>query len=161
LYNRAEALVFPSLYEGFGLPVLEAMACGCPVICSNVTSLPEVAGKGALFVEPKDEEAIAEAMRRIVADDNLRQSLAQQGVERAWDESGGLDVVINNAGSGYFGPTENFPTEALIDQFQVLVFGQLQLLQLAMRRMRERETGLIINVTSLASRLPVPFMAAY
>ncbi|HXP34742.1 MAG TPA: glycosyltransferase family 1 protein [Chthoniobacterales bacterium] len=83
LYNRAEALVFPSLYEGFGLPVLEAMACGCPVICSNVTSLPEVAGKAALFVEPKDEEAIAEAMRRIVEDDNLRQSLAQKGVQRA------------------------------------------------------------------------------
>jgi len=83
LYNRAEALVFPSLYEGFGLPVLEAMACGCPVICSNVTSLPEVAGKAALFVEPKDEEAIAEAIRRIVEDDNLRQSLAQKGVQRA------------------------------------------------------------------------------
>jgi alpha-1,3-rhamnosyl/mannosyltransferase len=59
------------------------MACGCPVICSNVTSLPEVAGKAALFVEPKDEKAIAEAMRRIVEDDNLRQSLAQKGVQRA------------------------------------------------------------------------------
>src|ERR1700730_14004433 len=83
LYNRAEALVFPSLYEGFGLPVLEAMACGCPVLCSNVTSLPEVAGKAALFVQRRDEEAIAEAMRRIVEDDNLRQSLAQKGVQRA------------------------------------------------------------------------------
>jgi alpha-1,3-rhamnosyl/mannosyltransferase len=83
LYNRAEALVFPSLYEGFGLPVLEAMACGCPVICSNITSLPEVAGEAALFVAPKDEAAIAEAMRRIVKDDNLRQSLAQKGVQRA------------------------------------------------------------------------------
>jgi alpha-1,3-rhamnosyl/mannosyltransferase len=83
LYNRAEALVFPSLYEGFGLPVLEAMACGCPVICSNVTSLPEVAGKAALFVEPMDEKALAQAMRRIVEDDNLRQSLAQQGIQRA------------------------------------------------------------------------------
>jgi alpha-1,3-rhamnosyl/mannosyltransferase len=83
LYNRAEALVFPSLYEGFGLPVLEAMACGCPVICSNVTSLPEVAGKAALFVKPMDEQAIAEAMRRIIKDENLRQSLGQQGVQRA------------------------------------------------------------------------------
>ena len=83
LYNRAEALVFPSLYEGFGLPVLEAMACGCPVICSNTTSLPEVAGEAALLVERKDEEVIAEAMRRIVEDDNLRQSLAQKGVQRA------------------------------------------------------------------------------
>jgi glycosyltransferase involved in cell wall biosynthesis len=83
LYNRAEALVFPSLYEGFGLPVLEAMACGCPVIYSNVTSLPEVAGEAALFVGAKDEEAIARAMRRIVEDDNLRQSLSQKGVQRA------------------------------------------------------------------------------
>jgi len=83
LYNRAEALVFPSLYEGFGLPVLEAMACGCPVICSNVTSLPEVAGEAALFVGPRDEEAITKAMRRIVEDNNLRESLAQKGVQRA------------------------------------------------------------------------------
>ena len=82
-YHGASAFAYPSLYEGFGLPVLEAMACACPVICSNVTSLPEVAGKAALFVEPKDEEAIAEAMRRIVEDDNLRQSLAQKGVQRA------------------------------------------------------------------------------
>src|SRR5205809_7627325 len=80
---------------------------------------------------------------------------------RDWSESCGLDVVSNNAGSGHFGPTENFPTAGLIDEFQVLVFAQLQLLQLAMRRMRARRTGLIINVTSLASRLPVPFMAGY
>jgi short-subunit dehydrogenase len=80
---------------------------------------------------------------------------------RVWNESGGLDVFINNAGSGHFGPAENFPTEALIDEFQILVFAQLQLLQLAMRNMRSRGTGLIINVTSLASRLPVPFMAPY
>jgi short-subunit dehydrogenase len=80
---------------------------------------------------------------------------------RVWAESGGLDVVINNAGSGHFGPAENFPTEALIDEFQLLVFAQMQLTQLAMRSMRARGTGLIINVTSLASRLPVPFMAAY
>jgi alpha-1,3-rhamnosyl/mannosyltransferase len=98
LYNRAEALVFPSLYEGFGLPVLEAMACGCPVICSNATSLPEVAGKAALFVEPRDEEAIAEAMRRIVEDDNIRRSLAQQGVQRAalfdWRKTVAATVLV-------------------------------------------------------------------
>ncbi|MDQ2824896.1 MAG: glycosyltransferase family 4 protein [Verrucomicrobiota bacterium] len=83
LYNRAEALVFPSLYEGFGLPVLEAMACGCPVLCSNVTSLPEVAGDAALFIEPKDDDAIAAAMRRVIEDQNLRQSLSERGVQRA------------------------------------------------------------------------------
>ena len=83
LYNRAEALVFPSLYEGFGLPVLEAMACGCPVLCSNVTSLPEVAGDAALFFGPQDEEAISRAMRSVVADSDLRQSLAQRGLGQA------------------------------------------------------------------------------
>jgi glycosyltransferase involved in cell wall biosynthesis len=83
LYNRAEALVFPSLYEGFGLPVLEAMACGCPVLCSNVTSLPEVAGDAALFIEPKDEDDIARAMRRVVEDQNLRKSLSERGLQRA------------------------------------------------------------------------------
>jgi short-subunit dehydrogenase len=80
---------------------------------------------------------------------------------RVWTESGGLDVVINNAGSGHFGPAENLTTEAVLDEFQVLVFAQLQLTQLAMRQMRTRGTGMIINVTSLASRLPIPFMAAY
>ena len=93
---------------------------------------------------------------------DLRNSqMLEEVFTRAWSESGGLDVVINNAGSGHFGPTENFPTEGLIDEFQVLVFAQLQLLQLAMRRMRARGTGLIVNVTSLASRLPVPFMPGY
>src|SRR5205823_12258904 len=80
---------------------------------------------------------------------DLRNSqMLEEVFTRAWSESGGLDVVINNAGSGHFGPTENFPTEGLIDEFQVLVFAQLQLLQLAMRRMRARGTGLIVNVTS-------------
>ena len=83
LYNRAEALVFPSLYEGFGLPVLEAMACGCPVLCSNVTSLPEVAGDAALFIEPKDDDAIAGAMRRVIEDKDLRRSLSERGIQRA------------------------------------------------------------------------------
>ena len=83
LYNRAEALVFPSLYEGFGLPVLEAMACGCPVLCSNVTSLPEVAGDAALFVKPSDTDDIARAMRHLIADQPLRQSLSERGVQRA------------------------------------------------------------------------------
>ena len=76
-------------------------------------------------------------------------------------EAGHLDVLINNAGAGHFGPAELLPLETITSQFQILVFGQIQLMQLALQHMRSREQGLIINVTSLASRLPVPFMAAY
>ncbi len=76
-------------------------------------------------------------------------------------EAGHFDVVINNAGSGHFGPAENLSDEEIANQFQVLVFGQLQLMRLALHTMRSHGHGLIINVTSLASRLPVPFMAAY
>jgi short-subunit dehydrogenase len=72
-----------------------------------------------------------------------------------------FDVLINNAGAGHFDPAELLPIEKIASQFQVLVFGQIQLMQLALQQMQERGEGLIINVTSLASRLPVPFMAAY
>ncbi len=87
--------------------------------------------------------------------------IVEETFAHTWAESGGFDVVINNAGSGHFGPIENLATAAMLDEFQVLVFAPLQLTQLAMRHMRSKGTGLIINVTSLASRLPVPFMAAY
>src|SRR5581483_1094264 len=79
----------------------------------------------------------------------------------ALSEAGHFDVVINNAGSGHFGPGESLSQKEIADQFQVLVFGQLQLIRLALPTMRARGKGLIVNVTSLASRLPVPFMAAY
>jgi short-subunit dehydrogenase len=72
-----------------------------------------------------------------------------------------FDVVINNAGAGHFDPAELVPMETIASQFQILVFGQIQLMQLALRHMQARGEGLVINVTSLASRLPVPFMAAY
>ncbi|MBN1978980.1 MAG: glycosyltransferase family 4 protein [Anaerolineae bacterium] len=79
LLSGALAFVFPSLYEGFGLPVLEAQACGCPVITSTTSSLPEVAGDGALLVDPRDSSAIADAMQRITADPTLRESLVGRG----------------------------------------------------------------------------------
>ena len=75
--------------------------------------------------------------------------------------AGYFDVVINNAGSGHFGPAEHLSEQEIQKQFQVLVFSHLQLMRLALAVMRARGQGLIINVTSLASRLPVPFMAAY
>ena len=76
-------------------------------------------------------------------------------------EAGYFDVVINNAGGGHFGPAEHLSIDEIEKQFRILLFGHLQLMRLAMTAMRLRGNGLIINVTSLASRLPVPFMAAY
>jgi uncharacterized protein len=84
-----------------------------------------------------------------------------QAFVKALSEAGYFDIVINNAGSGHFGPAEHLPGREIASQFQTLVFGHLQLMQLALKAMRLRGSGLIVNVTSLASRLPVPFMAAY
>jgi glycosyltransferase involved in cell wall biosynthesis len=80
LLSGALAFVFPSLYEGFGIPVLEAGACGVPVITSNTSSLPEVAGDAALLVDPHDVDAIAEAMNRLVTDAALRAELSRRGL---------------------------------------------------------------------------------
>ena len=82
LYSNADVFVFPSLYEGFGLPVLEAMACGTPVITSNTTSLPEVAGDAALLVKPDDVDGIADAMLRVLEEPDLRRDLQARGLER-------------------------------------------------------------------------------
>jgi glycosyltransferase involved in cell wall biosynthesis len=83
LYSGAVAFVYPSLYEGFGLPALEAMACGTPVITSNTTSLPEVAGDAALMVSPTDADELCDAMSTIVSDHSLRQELQRRGLARA------------------------------------------------------------------------------
>jgi NAD(P)-dependent dehydrogenase (short-subunit alcohol dehydrogenase family) len=79
----------------------------------------------------------------------------------ALEEAGYFDVLINNAGAGHFDAAELVPMETIASQFQILVFGQIQLMQLALHHMQARGEGLIINVTSLASGLPVPFMGAY
>lgn len=83
LYRDASCFVYPSLYEGFGLPPLEAMACGCPVIISNVASLPEVCGDAGYYVDPYDVESIAEGICKALTDESLRQSLIRKGLERA------------------------------------------------------------------------------
>lgn len=79
LMTGARAFVFPSLYEGFGFPVLEAMACGVPVVCSNTSSLPEVAGDAALLVDPTDVDALAQAIQRVLTDAPLRETLIARG----------------------------------------------------------------------------------
>jgi alpha-1,3-rhamnosyl/mannosyltransferase len=83
LYSSATAFVFPSLYEGFGLPPLEAMACGVPVVCSNAASLPEVVGDAALLVNPRAAEEIAAAITRVLTDAALRDELRAKSLVRA------------------------------------------------------------------------------
>jgi glycosyltransferase involved in cell wall biosynthesis len=82
LYEGAAALVFPSLFEGFGIPLLEAFWCDCPVVCSNVTSLPEIAGDAALQVDPRSPEALAHALSRVLTDQSLRRTLIERGRQR-------------------------------------------------------------------------------
>jgi len=91
LYSSCALFAFPSLYEGFGMPVLEAMACGAPVVSSKAASLPEVAGDAALLVDPLDVEGLAEAMTRVIEDAGLRENLRRRGALRvkvfSWEQS--------------------------------------------------------------------------
>jgi glycosyltransferase involved in cell wall biosynthesis len=101
LYSGAVALVYPSLYEGFGLPPLEAMACGTPVITSRTTSLPEVTGDAAILVDPLDLDQIASAIARITTDSGLRTDLSRQGMARAanysWDTAANATLKVLEA----------------------------------------------------------------
>lgn len=82
LYNASELFVYPSLYEGFGMPILEAMSCGTPVVCSNTSSFPEVAGDAAVLVNPLDPEEICHAMYKVLFDEYLREELVKRGFEQ-------------------------------------------------------------------------------
>ena len=98
IINQAIALVFPSLWEGFGLPVLEAMACGTPVITSNISSLPEVAGDAAILINPYNPREITAAMQTIINDSELRKQLSEKGLKRAnqfsWEKTGLATVEV-------------------------------------------------------------------
>jgi glycosyltransferase involved in cell wall biosynthesis len=98
LINQAIALVFPSLWEGFGLPALEAMACGTPVITSNLSALPEVTGEAAILIDPYELKEIATAMAEMVRDSQLRSHLQRMGIERAkrfsWQQTGKQTVGV-------------------------------------------------------------------
>ncbi|MFO5473449.1 MAG: glycosyltransferase family 4 protein [Dolichospermum sp.] len=98
IINQAIALVFPTLWEGFGLPVLEAMACGTPVITSNISSLPEVAGDAAILINPYHIEEITAAMKMIIHDSETRKQLSKQGLKRvnqfSWEKTGLATVEV-------------------------------------------------------------------
>jgi alpha-1,3-rhamnosyl/mannosyltransferase len=100
LYSGATLFVFPSLYEGFGLPVIEAMACGTPVVCSNTSSLPEAAGDAALLIDPLDVNALAETIGRVLASQELRQYLREKGLAQAarfsWQQTAQQTLIAYN-----------------------------------------------------------------
>src|SRR5207244_13076261 len=132
--------------SGIGLAIAQSLiARGDQVwgTSRNLIRLENVRGVHPVRLDLSDSRSI---------DDAFKSALAA---------AGHFDVVINNAGSGHFGPAEHLSDEEIQKQFQTLLFGHLQLMRLALAAMRARGNGLIINVTSLASRLPVPFMAAY
>lgn len=97
-YRAARLFAFPSLYEGFGLPVLEAMACGTPVVTSNSSSIPEVAGDAAILVEPRDTAALAAAVEGVASDEALREDLRGRGLEQAarfsWDRTAQMTLEV-------------------------------------------------------------------
>jgi len=104
LLSGADAFVFPSLFEGFGFPILEAMACRVPVITSNASSLPEVAGDAALLVDPRDESALAHAIIRVLSDGALRATLVERGLRRAasftWARCGSETMAVLQRAGG-------------------------------------------------------------
>lgn len=132
--------------SGIGLAIARALSTNGDEVwgtARKVERVPALPGLHRVALDLLDRNSLGEIFRS------------------AWDEAGQFDVVINNAGSGYFGPAESLPSEELVRHFQILVFGQIELQHLALGAMRREGQGLIINVSSLASRLPVPYMAAY
>ena len=98
LYSLADLFVYPSLYEGFGLPCLEAMACGCPVVSSACTSLPEVVGDAGMLVDPEDLDALVDAVSTMLFDKNVREECVKKGLKKAseftWESAAAAMVTV-------------------------------------------------------------------
>jgi len=99
-YSGAEVFVLPTLYEGFGFPVLEAMACACPVVTSNTSSLPEVTGEAGIMVDPHDTDSLAQAMRQVLTDSELRDNMIRKGLEQSkrfsWEKTAEQTLDVYN-----------------------------------------------------------------
>jgi len=105
-YSSAQLLAYPSLYEGFGLPPLEAMTCGCPVVTSNTSSLPEVVGEAGIMVDPHDTDSLAQAMREVLTNSELRDNMVRKGLEQSkrfsWEKAAEQTLeVYKKVGSAY------------------------------------------------------------
>jgi len=113
ILNAATVFAFPSEFEGFGLPPLEAMACGTPVVCSDAASLPEVVGDAGILVPPHDIGAWVEALGRVIEDESLRMRLRSLGLERArrftWDAAARATLDVYRAAAGALGPSDPMP----------------------------------------------------
>ena len=92
-YNLADLFVYPSLYEGFGFPPLEAMSCGCPVITSDISSLPEVVGNAAITVNPHNTEDLSNQMKKVLLDENLMNEMRIAGIKQA--ETFSVDTCVS------------------------------------------------------------------
>lgn len=103
-YSSAALLAYPSLHEGFGLPPLEAMACGCPVVTSNTSSLPEVVGEAGIMVNPYDTRSLVQAMRQVLTDSELRDSMVRKGLEQSkkfsWESTAELTLQVYSKVTG-------------------------------------------------------------
>lgn len=145
LYSAASLFVFPSLYEGFGLPPLEAMACGTPVLCSNAASLPEVVGDGAMLFDPKDEDALSQALASLLGDEVLRSELREAGLRQvqrfSWHNT--AERTLEAYKLAAFSPT-NEPANAPVDN-QCRVRDQNIALKRALREARGH-TGRALEV---------------
>jgi glycosyltransferase involved in cell wall biosynthesis len=106
LYNSVDILLFPSLYEGFGWPPLEAMACGTPVVASNVASLPEVIGDAGFMCSPHDHDGLAQAMYALLTDNDLRRSIIKRGLIRAslfeWERVARQTLAVYELVAGHY-----------------------------------------------------------
>lgn len=99
-YRSAELLAYPSLYEGFGLPPVEAMACGCPLVTSNVSSIPEVVGDAGILVDPHDVNSLIQAMKRVLTNSRLKDEMVRKGLEQvqkfSWEKTAELTLQVYN-----------------------------------------------------------------
>ena len=114
-YSGAECFILPSFYEGFGFPPLEAMACGCPVIVSNVASLPEVVGNAAILIDPNDTANLADALETVLTNEGMKRELVARGLEHAsqftWEKAANETLNVYNSVAQFVG-TEHMPAKA-------------------------------------------------